>query len=241
MRTERGTDIARRLERLLETFPHPDGSPWRGAEIEQETGGVVSQSYFSSLRKGRINRPGAEQLRAIAEVMDFPLELWHAESDQWPRILQHRMYQTSASGSGSGSRSLRQNFHTIRRTVPNPKTKAPYTYEEISEHTGGEISAEQVMRIAEGENDNPDYATIVALSAVFNVSTDYWYAIPANRGPILDTELLDALGADQGRDVLRRWHRLSGGRRSMLLNVLENLEELEAEESPTKLIGNGSS
>lgn len=241
MRTDRGADIARKLERLLETFPHPDGTPWRGAEVEQETGGVVSQSYFSSLRKGRINRPGAEQLKAISEVMDFPLDLWHAEFEQWPRILQRRMSGSSSSGDGNSSRSIRENFHTIRQTVPNAKTKAPFTSEEISERSGGRVSAEEVRRIAEGDDEDPRHATIVALSEVFNVSTDYWHAGSTNRAPIFDTELLDALGADQGREVLRRWHRLSVGHRSMLLNVLENLEELEAGEPATNLIGNGSS
>lgn len=240
MRTDRGADVALRLERLLETFTHPDGRPWRGAEIEHETGGVVSQSYFSALRKGRIRRPGAEQLRAIAEVMDFPLELWHAELEQWPRILQQRTYG-AASGADKESRSLKQNFQTIWKTIPNPRTGAAYTYEEISNRTEGVLSADEVRKIAEGENENPDFAAVVALSKVFNINSDYWHAGSSNRGPVLDTELLDALGADQGREVLRRWHRLSAGHRSMVLNVLENLEELESADLATKLVGNGSS
>lgn len=96
---------------------------------------------------------------------------------------------------------------------------------------GGVLSAEEVRQIAEGEDENPDYAAIVALSEVFDVSTDYWHAGSAML-PMLDTELLDALGVDQGRAVLRVWSRLSAGYRGVILNLLKNLEELEADELP---------
>lgn len=229
LRADRGGDVALKLERLLETFTHPDGSPWCGSEIERATNKVVSQSYFSALRKGRIRRPGAEQLRAIAEVMGFPLELWHSDFEQWPSIIERRTYGASSSADGAGSRSIRQSFRTIWRTVPNPQTQAPYTYEEISDRAGGEISPEEIRQIADGENENPDYYTIVALSELFNVSTDYWHAETVDSDRILDAEILEALGENEGREVLRRWSRLSARPRSMLLNVLENLEELEAD------------
>jgi transcriptional regulator with XRE-family HTH domain len=36
----------------------------------------VTRSYVSNLRKGRIENPGFEKLRAIAKAMGFPPELW---------------------------------------------------------------------------------------------------------------------------------------------------------------------
>jgi transcriptional regulator with XRE-family HTH domain len=36
----------------------------------------VTRSYVSNLRKGRIENPGFEKLRAIAKAMNFPPELW---------------------------------------------------------------------------------------------------------------------------------------------------------------------
>jgi len=36
----------------------------------------VIRSYVSNLRKGRVENPGFEKLRAIVTAMDFPLELW---------------------------------------------------------------------------------------------------------------------------------------------------------------------
>jgi transcriptional regulator with XRE-family HTH domain len=36
----------------------------------------VTSSYVSNLRKGRIENPGFEKLRAIAKAMNLPPELW---------------------------------------------------------------------------------------------------------------------------------------------------------------------
>ena len=67
--------IARRFELLLDTYRHPDGHRWSGHEIDDATSGVVSRSYVTNLRKGRIENPGYEKLKAIAKAMGFPPEL----------------------------------------------------------------------------------------------------------------------------------------------------------------------
>ena len=71
--------VAERFERLLETYPRPDGRPWTGAELQRATGGVVTRSYVTNLLKGRIESPGYDKMRAIAKAMDFPPALWFAE------------------------------------------------------------------------------------------------------------------------------------------------------------------
>jgi transcriptional regulator with XRE-family HTH domain len=43
-------------------------------ELEKATGGVVPRSYVTNLRKGRIESPGYEKLRAIAKAMGFAPE-----------------------------------------------------------------------------------------------------------------------------------------------------------------------
>ena len=68
--------IAQKFEHFLEVYRRPDGSRWGGQDLHDATGGVVTRSYVSSLRKGRIESPGFEKLKAIAEAMDFPPELW---------------------------------------------------------------------------------------------------------------------------------------------------------------------
>ena len=44
------------------------------------TGGVVSRSYVTNLRKGQIENPGYDKLRAIAKAMGFPPELWFEDA-----------------------------------------------------------------------------------------------------------------------------------------------------------------
>jgi len=46
--------VDRKFECLLKTYRREDGSKWSGIELERATGGVVTRSYVSNLRKGRI-------------------------------------------------------------------------------------------------------------------------------------------------------------------------------------------
>jgi transcriptional regulator with XRE-family HTH domain len=68
--------VAQRFERFLETYRRPDGQRWGGAALEKATGGVVSRSYATNLRKGRMENPGYEKMRAIAKAMGFPPQVW---------------------------------------------------------------------------------------------------------------------------------------------------------------------
>ncbi len=68
--------IAQKFEHFLEVYRRQDGSRWGGQDLDEATGGVVTRSYVSNLRKGRIENPGFDKLRAIAKAMNFPPELW---------------------------------------------------------------------------------------------------------------------------------------------------------------------
>ena len=48
--------IAQKFERFLETYRRPDGSRW-GQDPRKATAGVVTRSYITALRKGRVFRP----------------------------------------------------------------------------------------------------------------------------------------------------------------------------------------
>ncbi len=56
--------IAQKFEHFLEVYRRPDGSRWGGQDLHDATGGVVTRSYVSNLRKGKIENPGFEKLRA---------------------------------------------------------------------------------------------------------------------------------------------------------------------------------
>jgi hypothetical protein len=52
---------------LLEAYRRGDGRRWwSGVELERATGSVVTRSYVTNLRKGRIENPGMDKLWALA-------------------------------------------------------------------------------------------------------------------------------------------------------------------------------
>jgi hypothetical protein len=53
--------VAQRFELFLETYRRPDGSRWTGQQLDEATGGVVSRSYVTNLRKGRIENPATRR------------------------------------------------------------------------------------------------------------------------------------------------------------------------------------
>jgi transcriptional regulator with XRE-family HTH domain len=68
--------VSERFARLLALYRKPDGSEWGGQDLERATGGAVTRSYISNLKKGRIGSPGLDKLEAIAGAMGFPPALW---------------------------------------------------------------------------------------------------------------------------------------------------------------------
>jgi transcriptional regulator with XRE-family HTH domain len=64
--------VSPKFERLLNAYRREDGAKWSGMELERATGGIVTRSYVTNLRKGRIENPGMEKLWALARVMGFP-------------------------------------------------------------------------------------------------------------------------------------------------------------------------
>jgi transcriptional regulator with XRE-family HTH domain len=78
--------IAQKFEVLLEIYRRPDGRKWSGQEIDEATGGVVTRSYVTNLRKGRIENPGYEKMKAIAKAMGFAPEVWFEDGLELPSI-----------------------------------------------------------------------------------------------------------------------------------------------------------
>jgi transcriptional regulator with XRE-family HTH domain len=114
--------VAQKFEHLLDTYRRADGHKWTGAELDDATGGVVTRSYITNLRKGRIENPGYEKLRAIAKAMGFPPEVWFEE----------RLGEGRSIGQAEQSRGLSGRLEHVFEVVRNPKTGAPYTNAEVA-------------------------------------------------------------------------------------------------------------
>ena len=118
--------VAQKFEHLLDTYRHADGHKWTGAQLGDATGGVVTHSYVTNLRKGRIENPGYEKMRAIAKAMCFPPEVWFKE----------RLGDGRSIGSAEESCGVAGRLEHVFEVVRNPKTGEPYT-----NPTAGQVSA----------------------------------------------------------------------------------------------------
>ena len=56
------THVAQKFKHLLDTYRRSDGHRWTGAQLAKATSGVVTRSYVTNFRKGRIENPGYEKM-----------------------------------------------------------------------------------------------------------------------------------------------------------------------------------
>ncbi len=198
-----------RFEQLLETYRRPDGSRWTGRKLDEATGGVVPRSYFTNLRKGRIENPGYEKMRAMALAMGFPPEEWFAED-------------VGAGGVPSPTREDRgvagRVEHLFEVTV-NPTTGEPYTNAEAARMSAGGLTEEDVEGLRTGAIADPTVSQVSALAGVFGVGPSYLL----DRGEaVFDGELVEALRDEAVQEAAREISRLPERERGMVLGIVRH-------------------
>lgn len=212
--------VARRFEAFLERYRREDGGRWTGQDLHDATGGVVTRSYVSTLRKGRIENPGFEKLRAIAKAMGFPPELWFEESGGLggARQLERPDERTSLS----------RRVEWLFETVKNERTGGPYTEAEVARAALGDLTEKDVSEIRSGRLTNPTVRQILALADFFGVEPAYFL----ERGkdpPTLDGGSIRALGDEKSRMLLHKSLDLSEAEKDMLIDMIEHLQRLRGE------------
>ena len=81
----------------------------------------MSRSYVTNLRKGRIENPGYEKMRAIAKAMGFPPEAWFDDAlGQGTRVVPKEGVVSQGAWSTSSGRS-----DTRRRAGPTRLRRSP--------------------------------------------------------------------------------------------------------------------
>jgi transcriptional regulator with XRE-family HTH domain len=210
--------IVQKFESLLEMYRRPDGRKWSGQEIDEATGGVVTRSYVTNLRKSRIENPGYEKLRAIAKAMGFPPEVWFEE-----HIGEGRAIRQAEESRGIAGR-LEHVFEVVR----NPKTGEPYTNAEVARMTLGDLSEEDVERIRTGAISDPSVGQVTALASVFGVEPSY--LLDRGEPSLLDEELVNALRDEDVRDITRESSRLPDRERQLVLGIVRQFGGSDASE-----------
>jgi len=207
--------VAQKFEQLLETYRRPDGSRWTGQQLDEATGGVVTRSYVTNLRKGRIENPGYEKMKAIAKAMGFAPQVWFEEGLTDGRLT------ARAEESGGLAGRLEHLFDATR----NPSTGEPYTNAEIARMTLGDLSEEEVEGIRSGDIADPTVSQVSALANVFGVETSYLL----DRGePPLDEELVEALQEETVREAIREISHLSEQERRLVLGIVRQFGDQRA-------------
>jgi transcriptional regulator with XRE-family HTH domain len=208
--------IAQKFEHLLDTYRRPDGRRWSGQEIDEATGGVVTRSYVTNLRKGRIENPGYEKMRAIAKAMGFAPEVWFEDG----------LSEGRALGQAEQSRSVADRLEHLFEVIRNPKTAEPYTNAEVAHMTLGDLSEEEVERIRTGALGNPSVGQIAALASVFGVEPSYF--LDKGEPSLLDEELVQALRDEDVRAITRESSRLPDGERRLVLGIVRQFRDQKA-------------
>src|ERR687897_2685475 len=204
--------IAQKFEALLEIYRHPDGRKWSGQEIDEATGRVVSRSYVTNLRKGRIENPGYEKMRAIAKAMGFAPEVWFEDG----------LGEGLPIGEAEESRGVAGRLEHLFEVVRNPKTGEPYTNAEVAHMTLGDLSQEDVEGIRTGAIGDPTVSQAAALAGVFGVEPSYLL----DRGePPFDRELVEALRNTTVREATREISRLPEKERRLVLGIVRGITD----------------
>ena len=201
---------AQKFERFVETYRRPDGGRWGGQDLHEATGGVVTRSYVSNLRKGRIENPGYEKLTAIAKAMGFPPALWFEDRP----------------GDGASTRAedttIAARVEHLFGAVRNPSTGKPYTAADVARTSAGDLTDEDVEGIRGGEVPDPTVGQVAALARAFGVPPSYLL----DRGePPLDEGLMEALGDETVRATARESVGLPERERKMLLGIARQFGE----------------
>jgi transcriptional regulator with XRE-family HTH domain len=208
--------IAQKFEALLEMYRRPDGRRWTGQEIDEATGGVVTRSYVTNLRKGRIDSPGYEKMKAIAKAMGFAPEVWFEDG----------LGEGRSIGQAEEMRGVAGQLEHLFEAVRNPKTGEPYTNAEVARMTLGDLSEEDIERMRTGANSDPTVGQVAALASVFGVEPSY--VLDRGEPPLLDEELVQALRDEDVRDITRESSQLPDGGRRLVLGIVRRFRDQKA-------------
>ena len=216
--------IARRFEALLDAYRREDGRRWSGQGLSEATRGVVTRSYVTNLRKGRIENPGYEKLNAIARAMGFSPELWFEDGYDQPGLMLPEPTEEKRDIAGR----VNHLFEVIR----NQKTGEPYTNAEVARMslgglTGrdGGLTEEEVRRLRSGELPNPSVNQVAALADFFGVQPSY-FVDRKQDSLLLDQEAISALEDDTTNAILHKSIRLPRRERDMILAIIQQFENV---------------
>jgi transcriptional regulator with XRE-family HTH domain len=209
--------ISQKFEQLRDTYRRPDGTRWNGQQLQDATGGVVTRSYVSMMRKGRIENPGFDKLRAMAKAMGFPPESWFEESDGIRTAVE--------LDPEDAKRDVAGRLNHLFEIVKNERTGEPYSSADVARMSLGDLTEGEVEGIRTGALENPSINQVVALAEAFGVHPSYFLET-GKRPALLGEQEMNALGDRRARAILNKSLSLSDREKDMVLDMIQHLGDL---------------
>jgi transcriptional regulator with XRE-family HTH domain len=180
----------------------------------------VPRSYVTNLRKGRIENPGYEKMRAIAKAMGFAPEVWFEED----------LDSEGGPPTGQERDGIAKKIEHLFAVVKNPKTREPYTNAEVARMSVGVLTEEDVEGIRNERIVDPLVSQVAALAATFGVPASYLLDQSKDTS-VLDEEVLEALADGTAGAILRESARLSEREKRIVLGIVRQIgSQLDAED-----------
>jgi transcriptional regulator with XRE-family HTH domain len=209
--------ISQKFELFRDRCRREDGGKWSGQDLQNATGGVVTRSYVSMLRKGKIENPGFDKLRAIAKAMGFSPELWFEEAGEIGRAA--RIEQPAKM------RNIADRLNHLFEVIKNQRTGEPYSDVDIARLSLGDLTAEDVGGIRSGKLENPSIGQVAALADAFGVHPSYF--LETGKEPaLLGEQEINALSDERARAILNESLGLSDAEKDMVLDMIGHLSRL---------------
>ena len=209
--------ISQKFELFRERYRREDGGKWSGQDLQDATGGVVTRSYVSMLRKGKIENPGFDKLRAIAKAMGFSPELWFEEAGEIGHAA--RVEQPTKK------RNIAGRLNHLFEVIKNERTGEPYKDADIARLSLGDLTEEDIGGIRTGKLKNPTIGQIVALAEAFGVHPSYF--LETGKEPaLLGEQEINALSDHSARAILNESLGLSDREKDMVLDMIQHLSRL---------------
>ena len=168
---------------------------------------MVTRSYATNLRKGRIESPGYEKMLAIAKAMGFPPEAWFEDAPD------------STRAAPAEGQDLAARVGHLFGAVVHPGTGEPYTSAEVARMSAGVLAEQEVEGIRTGDIGDPTVTQVTALAAAFGVPPSH--LLNRSKDPsLLDEELLEGLRDETTREITREVLRLPERERRIVLGIV---------------------
>ena len=176
----------------------------------------MTRTQVTNLRKGRIENPGYEKMRAIAKAMGFAPEVWFEDG----------LGERRSIGQAEDSRSVAGRLEHLFEVVSNSKTGEPYTNAEVARMTLGDLSEEDVEGMRTGAIGDPTVGQVAALASVFGVEPSY--LLDRKGTPLLDEELVGALRRETVQQITRESSRLPDREMRIVLGIVRQFGDQKA-------------